>query len=80
MPYVCLKLNEMANKNFEAVVDVIMNGKEAENELTRIDALIEKTKKDNEEAWGKGNQEKIKQTAKELERLKKQEELLRTVS
>lgn len=64
----------MANKNFEAVVDVIMNGKEAENELTRLTAKIEDAKKANEEAWGKGNQEKIKQTAKELERLKKQEE------
>ena len=64
----------MANKNFEAVVDVIMNGKEAENELTRLTAKIEDAKKANEEAWGEGNQARIKQTAKELERLKKQEE------
>lgn len=63
----------MANKNFEAVVDVIMNGKEAENELTRLAAKIEETKKANEEAWGKGNQDDIKRTAKELEKLYKQE-------
>lgn len=73
MPYVCGKSNEMANKNFEAVVDVIMNGKEAENELTRLAAKIEETKKANEEAWGKGNQDDIKRTAKELEKLYKQE-------
>lgn len=73
MLYVCGKSNEMANKNFEAVVDVIMNGKEAENELTRLAAKIEETKKANEEAWGKGNQDDIKRTAKELEKLYKQE-------
>ena len=52
---------------------MIMNGKEAENELTRLAAKIEETKKANEEAWGKGNQDDIKRTAKELEKLYKQE-------